>query len=250
METNHVVKQFSEFNGRNWQAFETKLKEKTELYNDVIFSIDEDFKHMYKCISEVNGCWSINNIVYKMNDEEDLKYEPDKSKVIIDGIKYISNWIPEQIRINKNGTLFEEDNMYIIGIYDINCVNNKELTVDTPFTHVLSINGFIAHDNKDNWDIFTFEFTCDDYHIFCKKLKTIEYTDMYSQQIIDKLQQYVHDIYVELYKTYDNFIHKIYTIFMAYIDVRTLHGEDFREHMIKYNWNIEFDNYGNVIRKL
>ena len=42
----------------------------------------------------------------------------------------------------------------------------------------------------------------------------------------------------------------MYTIFMAYIDVRTLHGEDFREHMIKYNWNIEFDNYGNVIRKL
>ena len=246
METNHIVKHISEFDLYDWKAFEEILKEKTELYNDVMFSINEDFKCMYKYLSQNDKNWSITNITYK---DDNVQCNPDKSKVIIEGLKYKSKWIPETIEIVSDNISSKTNGSYIIGIYSIICIN-KEFAINTPFVQILSINGFIAYDNR-NFDGLVFQpFSCINYQQFCEKLKTKEYTSIYPQKILDELQTYIRNVYEELYKTYEEFIYKMYTIFVVYLDVIALHGEEFRNHMIKYNWNIEFDNYGKVIRKL
>lgn len=249
MENNRVIKHISEFDLYDWKAFEEKLKEKTELYNDVMFSINEDFKCMYEYLSQIDKNWSITNITYKDNKLPLKPDKLDKSKVIIEGLKYKSKWIPENIGIVSDNISSKKNDLYIIGIYSIICIN-KEFAINTPLLQILSINGFIVYDNRNFDDLVFQPFSCIDYNKFCEKLKTKEYTSIYPQKILDELQTYVRNVYGELYKTYEEFIYKMYTIFDVYLNVIALHGEEFRNHMIKYNWNIEFDNYGKVIRKL
>lgn len=242
METNHIVKNLKDFNKHDWKAFESKLKEKTELYNEVMFSINEDFKTIYKYVSSNNiywdsdEDWSIKNI--KLIDPD---IEPIISNVSIVGLEYNIRYVPSYPIDNTN---------YTIGIDWISCINNKEITLEVPITSLLSIEGYIHYENED--DDFTEykHFRCTDYEQFCKQLETEEYTHYYSRKVLTELKKLISDEYEELSKSYKQFITRMIGIFKIYLKLIALNGSEFREYMLKYNWNIEFDMHGNVIRKL
>lgn len=245
METDRIVKNLKEFNEHDWKAFESKLEEKTELYNKVMFSINEDFKTIYKYYFKTNmdwrSCedWGIEDI--KLVDPN-LKPSPSNIRII--GLKYISYWMP------LGPATIDDNDHYTISIDEIYCADDIEFTMDTPLTSLLTLEGCIIYNDEDDECSVHKYFTCTNYDEFCKRLETKEYTHYYSEKTRAELKTYILETYEELYKSYEQFLIQVQKLFKIYINISRLYGYQFRKYMLKYNWNIEFDAQGNVIQKL